>query len=165
MKNQKAARRYAKTLFASSSQKGVLESVVNDMKTLSSVFLQTQELGAFLENPLVTEEQVNRVMSSSFDNHFQPLTVSFIRFLKKKSRLNLLGLIPELFVELFEKDRGIIRVTILSAKPLSESQLERLKAKLKQVYSASSSSVTFSRVRDARTAGTTLLDCPYQGGL
>src|SRR5210317_1758719 len=138
MEYHKAAIRYAKTLFASSGQKGVLEEVVEDMNTLSAVFKQTPELDDFLINPLITDAQVEKVLSSCFETNFNTLTVSFVRFLQKKGRLNLLGLVPGLFLGLFEKDRNIIRVTILSAKKLTAPQLERLEEKLKQVYTASS---------------------------
>ena len=134
MKSSQTVKRYAKTLFDVAASKSVADDVHKDMTLLSDVFVQTKELGSFFSNPLTTNQQVEKLIETSFSKKFQPLTLTFIKLLFKKNRIDILKDIPEIFVEFYEKQNNIIRATVTSAQKLSPEQLEKIKQKLKTSF-------------------------------
>jgi len=138
MRKHKAITRYAKTLFNIAKQKGAFEKVLRDMNIILNVFKRTEKLESFFTNPLIKDQDLNRVISAGFSNRLCPPTISFIKLLQKKKRLDLLKNIPTVFTDLFEEHKNIIRVTVNSTQKLSKPQLAKIEEKLRQRYDAES---------------------------
>jgi len=66
MSNQRVASRYAKSILDLSIEKGQLEGVFEDFKSLAAMGKSTRELGLALSNPVLSSEKKIKCTKSTF---------------------------------------------------------------------------------------------------
>ena len=130
------AKRYAKALFDLSQENQKLEAVHSDLQTLENIIQSSKELNAFLQNPVISFHQREKILDSLFKNKISDLTHRFLNFLVQKKRINILLTICKGFEDLYLKNKNIARVNITSSGTISEGQVQAicqyLKTKLKK---------------------------------
>jgi F-type H+-transporting ATPase subunit delta len=94
----------------------------------------SDEFSEFLSNPVIGIDERKEVINSlSKRALFSPLSTNFLLLLADKRRLSILDQIVERFIELLDKDAGILRASVHSAKDLSAVQVNRLRAALQEM--------------------------------
>ena len=126
----KADRRYAKALFSLAGDQGHLDPVSQDLASLASLLDQSPELSSFMSHPLIPGKQRSDALGVLFDGKAHALTLQFLQFLDDQSRLGSLRGICESFENLYHEHVGIVRVSIVSAVPMQDDQVEAIKTQL-----------------------------------
>jgi F-type H+-transporting ATPase subunit delta len=120
--------RYAGAFFELVKQAGRLDDAARELKDLAQLIQAHEDLRKFLVNPGVEVEEkltlLDRLLASAWSQDLR----SFIQVVLSMGRAEYLVEIAEAFGEYVDAERKRLRVTIRSARPLSES----LKARLKQ---------------------------------
>lgn len=120
MKSSKSAPRYAQALLDLSVEQGNLEAVAADMKYLADVCAENRDLELMLESPIVKADKKLAVLNAVFDQ-FDKVTKSFVELIVKNGREGILPQIAATFDAQLKAFKGIVPVTLISAKPLDAS--------------------------------------------
>jgi F-type H+-transporting ATPase subunit O len=115
--------RYAHVLFISASTEECLYSMYEDMRFLSEMFQNSEELAYFVTNQGVGAKEVavfNEGLAEAGD--FQDLTFRFIQVLAENKRLMFIEDIANKFCQLYRSFHKEEKITIISAETLDNSQ-------------------------------------------
>lgn len=130
-KSGKLAERYAKALFELASEKGLLDAVAADLRTVSNMTRESGDLALAMESPLVDRASLQRAMDSlSRRAGLTDLSRRFLGVLANNRRLAAFAEIATSYNDLLATSRGEHTAEVTSAAPLRPAQQESLKAKL-----------------------------------
>lgn len=128
------SRRYAKALADVAAEGQALEAVGHDLGTIADLLKQNREAAAFFANPAVVLHDKRRVLQSLAERvATQPLSRRFLDLILEKRRLLHLGEIVLAYEELTDERLNRAKATVVSAVPLAEPALERLRDRLRIV--------------------------------
>ena len=119
MLNPRLAQRYAKSLIDLSKELGQLEIVINDIKLLDAICSKSRDFVLMLRSPIITADRKFKIISKVTGDKVSKTTQTFIKLLCSKNRESILTEIISSFIEQYNKIKGIHKVKITSAIPLS----------------------------------------------
>ncbi|MBQ7344156.1 MAG: ATP synthase F1 subunit delta [Clostridia bacterium] len=123
---------YGEALFSLTEELGVTERVLDDVKTLSEAIKKSPEYLGMLDSPALSREERLGLIDRSFSSLDKNL-VNMAKLLCERRLCYALPRALDAFVSVYETSRGIERVEVISAIPLSPLQCARLKAKLEGI--------------------------------
>lgn len=125
------AARYATALFELAEEEGALDRVARDLAAAREAWDAAPELQRIARNPLVERDRLQALAGELAERLGVERTVAnFLRFLGRGRRLWLLPYVVERFEAMLAERRGEARAEAVSALPLTEEQVERLKRAL-----------------------------------
>jgi len=127
MNSSKIAVRYAKALFDLALERDVIDSVYNDMKTVSHLCAM-EEVKAVINNPVITQQKRKEIILALAGDDSVKLTVSFITLMFSHGRGDYLASAARNFIDLMRRHRGIRQVTITTAVPVGAKLKEEMAA-------------------------------------
>lgn len=133
-------RRYAQALFELSGAD--IHGMVHELKDFVEVFKTSEELNTFLLDPRVKTDEKQKVLRNVLTDKLSKNILNFILLLVDKHRIKELPGIYEQFLHIVNEKSNILEMEIISAVPLDEETLQRIKEKFRQKYKASSVKAT-----------------------
>ena len=127
---QEVARKYAHALFLSVMKKNLLNQADEQFLDLGVLLNKDRTLLNFLAAPQVSDEKKLALVRDVFGSRLERLLVEFLIVLVNKHRVNYLPEIVEEFDRQIKTEKGIGKVTVVTAVPLRESEEQALRAKL-----------------------------------
>ncbi|KAF9131645.1 ATP synthase F0 subcomplex subunit OSCP atp5 [Mortierella sp. 14UC] len=125
--------RYATALYTSASKKSALDAVEADLKQVKRVVEKDSKLREFLENPTINRiEKKKGVQQLLAAGKYNDLTKNFFDTLAENGRLYDTVKIINSYGSLMSAGRGEVQVTITSAKPLENKEVEKVKGYLQK---------------------------------
>ncbi|BDI61593.1 F0F1 ATP synthase subunit delta [Qipengyuania nanhaisediminis] len=125
------AGRYASALFDLASENGTVTAVESDLAKLGDALRESEELRAATTNPQLSRADQSRAISAVAEHlGLSELTASFLGVLAGNRRLAKLDGIIAAFKAIAAAQRGEVSAKVTSAHPLTDAQLDELKAKL-----------------------------------
>jgi F-type H+-transporting ATPase subunit delta len=125
------AGRYAVALFELAEEERALDAVSGDLGALSRLLDESADLRRLIRSPVVSREEQARAIAAVGERAgFYRLTQSFLGFLAHKRRLFALPDIIRAFSAMLAEHRGEVGAELISARPLAEAQLERIRDQL-----------------------------------
>ena len=134
MMHTRTTRRYAKVLFNMAKQSGQVENVRSDFAGLRDLMRQSPDLSAFLANYMIPSEQRMEVLKSLFESRVNALTYRFLMYLEEEKRMRMLEPTTGFFNELCDRERGIVKAKITTARPMAAEQLDALRKRLEAKF-------------------------------
>lgn len=126
------AGRYATALFELARDEKQLEAVGQSLARLKQALAESAELRSLVASPLVRREDSERAIAAAADTlGLDPVTCKFLGVLAQNRRLGQLRNVVRAFDMLAARHRGEVTAEIVSAHPLSDDQVEALKANLR----------------------------------
>ena len=127
MKSTKVVSRYAKAFLQYASECKKEEKLAQEMKQLYLAVDKHSNLENFFSDPILSVEKKLKIKENLFKS-FSKETNNLLELLIKNKREVFLKMIVNKFIELYNKNKGIVPATIISALPLSaESEKEIIK--------------------------------------
>ncbi len=127
------AGRYAIALFDLAEEAKALDSVAKDLADLSKMIDESDDLRALVRSPVVSRDDQAKGMDAVVQAAgVNELTRKFIATITHNRRLNQIVPICGAFRKLLAAHRGETTAEVISARPLTDEQLEALKAELKR---------------------------------
>ena len=120
MANPRLAIRYAKSLIDLAQEKNQLDEVFNDMKFLQRICKSSREFIGLLKSPIIQEDKKNKIIASIINGKVSTITALFVKLLTTKKRESSLPEIIESFIAQYDELKGIHKVRLTTAMPLSE---------------------------------------------
>lgn len=126
------ARRYATALFKVGIEDGQVEQYGQELRSFADVLESDKEIELYLITPLFEKVLRQQVLESLLEKlNLSDVIKRFINLLFDKKRLLYLKDICEFYNLLLDEYKGICRAEVISAVPLAEEDLEKIKEKLK----------------------------------
>jgi F-type H+-transporting ATPase subunit delta len=129
MKSTKAAGRYAKALLELALDQQKIEVVEKDMQQIITVANEAHDFQVFLNSPLIKVDKKLEVIKSIFGN-FDALSISFLEMVATNRREDIITEIASAFLTQLKEHRGIVQVTIISAKTLDSQTKNQITSKI-----------------------------------
>ena len=126
------AGRYASALFGLARDEKQIDSVSRSLDTLKRALVDSRELAQLISSPLVDRDGAGRAFGAISDElGLDPITAKFLQVLARNGRKGQLEQVIRLFRRLAAEHRGETSAEVISAHPLSDDQIARLKSQLK----------------------------------
>ena len=114
--------RYAGVLFTFASQSSQLYDVFEDVKYLQELFIHCEQFRLFTENQGVGVKEIGELNEALRQTApFSEVTLKFLEVLAENKRLVYIGQIADRYSKLYQEFNKEEKVTIISAKELSEA--------------------------------------------
>ena len=130
MNETPVAMRYARALIQAADERDALDRVRADLEGLLELIRDSEDLRAFLSDPLIYPERKRSAVRRLFSGRIGDLTLNFLLLLCDKRRERGLEGIVRAFLTLLDERRGLITAYVRSAQELSEDQRARLARRL-----------------------------------
>jgi F-type H+-transporting ATPase subunit delta len=127
---QEVARKYASALLLSVREKDMIDLATDQFVGLGAMVAEDDSMLDFLTAPQIPDDKKINLVRDVFGPRMDILFVEFLLVLVDKHRINYLPEIIEEFDRLVKAERGILKVTVTTAVPLTEVETERLTTKL-----------------------------------
>jgi F-type H+-transporting ATPase subunit O len=118
--------RYANATYVAASKAGKLEQVEQEIGGLHKTAQTSKPFAQFLENPLISRNEKTAYVESL--DKLSPITRNLLVTMAGNARLNELPKVASVFAQLMKAKRGEVDAKIISAEPLSASQLKEVQA-------------------------------------
>jgi F-type H+-transporting ATPase subunit delta len=132
VKTSEVSRRYARSLYEIAKQKGVSQRVFDEVRELSSALEKSPELSSFLFSPIVSGDDKIKALRAALVKASEEF-VSFLTVLVNKDRLSVFNQVAASFEEISDRDHGVTRGVVKSAKPLTAESLKKLEESVTKV--------------------------------
>lgn len=125
------ADRYATALYALADEQGVLDRAVQEMEDLGRLIDASDDLRRLLESPLIDVHTAQKALRAvQTERGFSKLLLDFASVVVANRRARDLRAIVAGFAALVATRRGVIVAHVATARPLSPTQEQALRARL-----------------------------------
>jgi F-type H+-transporting ATPase subunit delta len=131
MNNPRLAGRYAKSLVDLATEQKQLDAVYTDMKFLKAVFKSNPEFVALFSSPIIKADKKEKIVAAVISNKVNALSIAFINLLIRKGREANMPEITNTFIDQFNEIKGIRKVKLTTASPLSDAVQKTIVDKVK----------------------------------
>lgn len=135
MQNPRLAQRYAKSLIDLSAEMNQLDPVHDDMMLLNAINNQSREFVVMLKSPVISAGKKNKIIDAVTKDKLSKLSQTFIKLLCSKNRESLIPEIISSFIEQYNKAKGIHKVKLTTAFPVTEEIKNTFIKKIESAYS------------------------------
>jgi F-type H+-transporting ATPase subunit delta len=126
------AGRYATALFELARDERQLEAVGASLATLRQTLRDSEDFRELTSSPLISRDQATGAVAATAQAmRLDPITANFLGVLAQNRRLGQLGNVIRAFNMLAADHRGETTAEVTSAHPLTDDQVQALKANLK----------------------------------
>lgn len=125
MLTSKVAKRYAQGLLNFTQESSNTPAVFQEMKDLVLTIQNSKELQSFFNSPIIDVKKKLMVANEIFKN-FSPVSKNLIQLVIKHGRENQLQNIGQEFVKKVDELNGVQRITLTSATPLSQDNIQTI---------------------------------------
>lgn len=131
MQHTRLAGRYAKSLIDLAIEQNKLEQVHADMLYIQSLCKQSREFVNLLKSPIIQADKKDKIIEAVTQGKVDIITQKFNHLLVQKGRESVLPEIVTSFIEQYNEIKGIHRVKITTAVPVSEELKQAIVNKIK----------------------------------
>jgi len=126
MDHSAIAVRYAKALFATAKEKGLLETLKTDIELVFDVCNESADFILLLESPIVKTSKKSKLISSIFKGKVNDLTLSFLLLIANNKREVHIPGICRNFLGLTRKDQNIKSALLTTASEINSESISKI---------------------------------------
>lgn len=127
------AERYAAALFDIADEQRTLDQVGSDLRQLRTMLAASMDLSRLVRSPILTRGEQGKAISALASHAgFSLLVRDFLAVVAKNRRLFAIPAMIEAYLEKLAERRGEITAGVITARPLSETQLALLSDQLQR---------------------------------
>jgi len=131
MMHPRLSGRYAKSLIDLSTEKGELENVYKDMLFLQAICKSNRDFVNLLKSPIIKADKKGQILDAVTKGKVSELTAKFNRLLVNKGRESDLPEIVNAFITMYNDIKGIHKIKLTTADPVSEELKQSILGKIK----------------------------------
>ncbi len=121
MQNPRLAQRYAKSLIDLSVELKQVDDVHDDIILLNAICNKSREFVLMLKSPIISADKKNKIIDAVAEDKISKITQTFIKLLCSKNRESALPEIISSFIEQYNKLKGIHKVKLTTATPVTDT--------------------------------------------
>ena len=125
------AGRYASALFELAREQGALDDVARDLASIDEMIRESPDLARLVRSPVISREDQGRAVGAVLEAAgIGDLACRFVGLVARNRRLFALRGMVIAFRNLLADHRGEVSAKVISARPLSDDQVARIKSQL-----------------------------------
>lgn len=136
MKVGKIAVRYARALFLSAREQGILDDVRKDMEMILAAVSDLTEVKSLLESPVVDSRKKTAILVSLFEGKISDLSLDLLRLVTGNNREEYLAAICRHYIKLYKEEKGIKMASIETATPLTKEIRQEMLTIITRAFNA-----------------------------
>lgn len=122
--------RYALSLYEVAKTENIAPEMYEALQTVSDLFVTYPDYLKVLTTPSIGLPDKQKTIRAVFEGRVHPYLLNFLLLLTEKRRIGLIHEMAEAYRDLYYLEAGICAVTAVTAIPLDEAQMEKLKNKM-----------------------------------
>ena len=122
--------RYALSLYEVAKAENIAPEMYEALQTVSDLFETYPDYLKVLTTPSIGLPDKQKTVRAVFEGRVHPYLLNFLLLLTEKRRIGLIHEMAEAYRDLYYLEAGICAVTAVTAIPLDEVQMEKLKNKM-----------------------------------
>ena len=126
-------REYGEGLYLLCAGEKLSESVLEELKALKKAFRENEGFLRLLGNMSLPKAERVAIADETFRGKIHPYTLNFLKLLVERGAVHEFFECVSAYQDCFHRDHQVAVAEITTAKPLSESQRQRLIRKLKEM--------------------------------
>lgn len=134
MSVQQISLRYAQALFNQAKSINAVEEVHGSLMTIGGLILSLKPLKDFVQNPLIDQDERNKVLLAVFSSKVPELVLRFLLFVSAKNRLSFLETIIESFDDIYLSSKSCVRARVVTALDIGDEEKRHVLDILGQKY-------------------------------
>jgi F-type H+-transporting ATPase subunit delta len=134
MSSSAVADRYARAVLELATESNQVQSVAQQLRRVADVYVSASELRAVLNDPTLDEGKRTNVINAIGERlAIGALVQNTLRVLVERCRIDAIAEIADRLLQLADDQAGIVKATVASAQPLSDTQFEAVKRELERL--------------------------------
>lgn len=126
-------RRYARAIFEIGKEEGNVSALAEQLRSFAETYKASTELMTVLENPMVTDEARSAIVLEIAQRVGAAQTAQrALKLITRQRRLRAISDISRHLDRLVDEDAKVVRAEVLSAGPLGDAFLSKLRAELER---------------------------------
>ncbi|MBQ7785984.1 MAG: ATP synthase F1 subunit delta [Clostridia bacterium] len=125
-----AASVYGEALYELAKDENMSDLMLMQLKALNESFAAEPDFVRLLSAPNLSKVERKQILDTCFKGKTQPYLLNFLKILMEKGYIRQFSSCVQVFREHYNKDHGIMPVSVVTAVPMSDSQKEKLASKL-----------------------------------
>jgi F-type H+-transporting ATPase subunit delta len=134
MISEKLGRRYATAVFSAAGDHGAVDRVGADLEAISNALNGDTQMRDFFLSPVIARSSKERVLLEALQGNVHEVALHSLLLLVRKRREAVLSVLVPEYRKLQMAGRGTDPLTITAARPLDDSELRTLVARLQSLY-------------------------------
>lgn len=130
MIESRAAHRYAQAMLEIAREQNILETVVEDFRTLEAAIEGSRDLQNLLATPVIDAETKASLLLEIFQGKVSDATEKFLRLIAKKGRAGLLWGITLSFRKQLDVQQGVVTAKVTTAIELNDALKGQIESRL-----------------------------------
>jgi len=132
-----SANRYSLALYELADESKILDEIENHSTTMLKLISESEDFNSLIKDPTNSQNDQLLVISKISQNYkLNNLLFKFLSFLISKRRFFYLEKILKDFVDTCSKKRGEVKAELISAKKLSDDEINNIKEDLTKNFSS-----------------------------
>jgi F-type H+-transporting ATPase subunit delta len=123
-------RRYATALFNAARNAGAIDRIESDLGLVSYTLESMPSFMEAMRSPVVARDTKKRILREVFADKIHEVTLSFLDLLAEKRREEVALYTEPVYIELADEARGIVKIDVTAAVPLTKDEETALAKKL-----------------------------------
>ena len=124
---------YGEALYDLAKAEGLSEQILNEITVLNQSFGENPDFLRLLSAPNLAKDQRCQIIDESFREKVHPYVLNFLKILTEKGYARHFTDCCTAYREHYNRDNGILPVRAITAVALSDTQAEKLTAKLSEL--------------------------------
>ncbi|MBQ9376115.1 MAG: ATP synthase F1 subunit delta [Ruminococcus sp.] len=124
---------YASAIFELCIENNSLNEIFEEMTQVNSIFADNEDYLKLLSSPLISEDNKHKALSDVFGEKISDMLFDYLCVLTDKRRIGYFSGIYNEFKSMYNKEKNLLEVNVVTAHPMSDKIKEKLVAKLEQV--------------------------------
>lgn len=121
------ASRYSKSLLQLAKENKKLEEVYQDMTLLHQICTSNRDFVLMLKSPIIKPDVKQKILEKIFKGKITEITFGFFKIVLRKRREAYLDHVAKSFLEQYNTEKGISRVSLTTAVEIHENLKEKIK--------------------------------------
>ena len=124
---------YGESLYELAKAESLSQRIGEELAVLQQSFRQEPDFICLLGTPSLTKAERCRILDEGFRGKVHPYVLNFMKILTEKGYMRHFSDCCDAYTQHFDQDNGIVRVSAVTAVPLTPQQEQRLKEKLERI--------------------------------
>ena len=124
---------YGESLYQLAKEESLAKRIGEQMLVLQTSFQQEPDFIRLLSSPNLTKAERCQILDNSFRGSVHPYLLNFLKILTEKGYMRHFSNCCDAYMEHYDQDNGILRVTAVTAVALSRQQADKLTEKLSRL--------------------------------
>ena len=124
---------YGLALYDLAQSENLAEQILQELDALRQGFASEPDFVKLLGTPALSKQERCDILDQSFRGKVQPYLLNFLKILTEKGYIRHFSHCCDAYRDQYNRDHGILPVTVVTAIPLTDAQQKRLRGKLETI--------------------------------